>query len=68
VLLCLGKEKRVEWRWLEWVKRLQAIDQNGLTYTEEPFDRERYKSLQGIAAEILATYSNVESSYVLFSS
>lgn len=68
MLLCLGKEKRVELRCLEWVKRLQAIAQNGLTYTEEPFDRERYKSLQAIAAEILATYSNVEPSYVLFSS
>lgn len=52
-------------RWLEWGKQLQAIAQNGLTYTEGVFDRERYKSLQAIAAEILATYSNVEPSYVL---
>jgi ADP-ribose pyrophosphatase YjhB (NUDIX family) len=52
-------------RWLEWGKQLQAIAQNGLTYTDGPFDRERYKALQAIAAEILATYSNVEPSYVL---
>lgn len=52
-------------RWLEWGKQLQAIAQNGLTYTDGPFDRERYKLLQAIAAEILATYSNVEPSYVL---
>lgn len=52
-------------RWLEWGKQLQAIAQNGLTYTDGPFDRERYKSLQAIAAEIMATYSNVEPSYVL---
>ena len=52
-------------RWLEWGKQLQAIAQNGLTYTDGVFDRERYKALQAIAAEILATYSNVEPSYVL---
>ncbi|HEY9706890.1 MAG TPA: NUDIX hydrolase N-terminal domain-containing protein [Oculatellaceae cyanobacterium] len=43
-------------RWLEWGKQLQAIAQNGLTYSENPYDIERYKSLQAIAAEILATY------------
>ena len=52
-------------RWLEWGKQLQSIAQNGLTYTEGVFDRERYKLLQAIAAEILATYSNVEPSYLL---
>jgi hypothetical protein len=50
---------------MEWGKQLQAIAQNGLTYTDGVFDRERYKALQAIAAEILATYSNVEPSYVL---
>ncbi len=52
-------------KWLEWAKRLQAIAQNGLTFTENPFDVERYKSLRAIASEILVTYSNVEPSYVL---
>ncbi len=52
-------------KWLEWVKKLQAIAQNGLTYTTNPFDIERYKSLRAIAAQIMATYSNVEPSYVV---
>jgi ADP-ribose pyrophosphatase YjhB (NUDIX family) len=52
-------------RWLEWGQKIQAIAQNGLAYTDGVFDRERYKSLQVIAAEILATYTNVEPSYVL---
>lgn len=52
-------------KWLEWAKKLQAIAQNGLTYTENPFDIERYKSLQAITAEMMATYSNQEPSYVL---
>ncbi|MBE9016034.1 NUDIX hydrolase N-terminal domain-containing protein [Chroococcidiopsidales cyanobacterium LEGE 13417] len=54
-----------EYKWLEWAKKLEAIAQTGLTYTEGVFDRERYKSLRAIAAEIMATYSNVEPSYVL---
>ncbi len=52
-------------KWLEWLKKLQAIAQNGLTYSENPFDIERFKSLQAIAAEIMATYTNVEHSYIL---
>ena len=55
----------MEPKWLEWTQKLQAIAQNGLTYSENPFDIERYKSLQAIAAEIMATYSNVEHSYIL---
>lgn len=52
-------------KWLEWAKKLQAIAQNGLTFTENPFDIERYKTLRAIAAEIMATYSNREPNYVL---
>lgn len=55
----------MEPKWLEWARKLQAIAQNGITYSENPFDIERYKSLQAIAAEIMATYSNVEHSYIL---
>lgn len=51
-------------KWLEWARKLQAIAQNGLTYTQNPFDVERYKSLQAIAAEIMATYANLEPKYV----
>ncbi|NJL84308.1 MAG: NUDIX hydrolase [Chloroflexaceae bacterium] len=41
-------------QWLDWAKRLQAIAQIGLTYSENPYDIERYKAIQGLAAEILA--------------
>jgi ADP-ribose pyrophosphatase YjhB (NUDIX family) len=40
--------------WLEWATRLQAIAQNGLTYTENDFDRERYHAVQAVAVAILA--------------
>ncbi len=52
-------------KWLEWVQKLQAIAQNGLTYSENPFDIERFKALQTISAEIMATHTNVEQSYIL---
>jgi len=55
----------VDSKWLEWVQKLQAIAQNGLTYSENPFDIERFKALQTISAEIMATHTNVEQSYIL---
>ena len=51
-------------KWLEWAKELQAIAQNGLTYAKNPFDIERYKAVREIAAEIVATHSDVDLNYV----
>jgi ADP-ribose pyrophosphatase YjhB (NUDIX family) len=39
---------------LRWARRIQAIAQNGLTYTSGPFDRVRYQELHAIAMEMLA--------------
>jgi len=33
---------------------VRALAQNGLTFTRDPFDRERYQELQRLAAELLA--------------
>lgn len=44
-------------RWLEWVQQVQALAQDGLAYTQNPFDSERYQALQHIAAKIMAEYS-----------
>ncbi|MBD2447552.1 NUDIX hydrolase [Nostoc sp. FACHB-152] len=52
-------------KWLEWGQKLQAIAQIGLTYNNNPYDIERYQQVRQIAAEILSTYSNVETSYIL---
>ncbi|HEY9802785.1 MAG TPA: NUDIX hydrolase N-terminal domain-containing protein [Leptolyngbyaceae cyanobacterium] len=46
-------------KWLEWTQKLQAIAQNGLTYSKNSYDIERFQQLRAIAAEIMATYSNV---------
>jgi ADP-ribose pyrophosphatase YjhB (NUDIX family) len=42
---------------LDWVKRLQAIAQSGLTYAEDPYDVERYEQVRRIAAEMAASRS-----------
>ena len=43
-----------ERRWLEWAKELQFIAQAGLTYTKDPFDKERFERVREIAAEIIS--------------
>lgn len=51
-------------KWLEWAQRLQAIAQNGFTYCENPYDLERHGQVRQIAAEIMATYADVEPSFI----
>lgn len=52
-------------RWLDWARRLQAIAQNGLTFSTDPFDRERYQAARAIAAEIMAAGSEAEVEAIL---
>jgi ADP-ribose pyrophosphatase YjhB (NUDIX family) len=51
-------------KWIGWSRRLAAIAQDGLTYSNNPFDNERYASVRDIAAEIMAGQSGAEASYV----
>jgi len=46
--------------WLRWARRARAIARNGLTYTEGPFDRERYEELLRVSTAMLAEYSGRE--------
>jgi ADP-ribose pyrophosphatase YjhB (NUDIX family) len=46
-------------QWLLWARRIQAISQTGLTYAQDPFDRERYEELSRIAAEIVGRLSTL---------
>lgn len=52
-------------KWLNWSKRLQAIAQNGLTFTTDPYDKERYEQVQKIAAEMMASYSELDEERIL---
>ena len=40
---------------LEWARKVQAIAQNGLTFSRDPFDRARYRELEQLTATMLAT-------------
>lgn len=40
---------------LEWARKLQAIAQNGLAFSKDQYDRERYEQLQEIVASMLST-------------
>ncbi len=44
-------------KWLDWAKELQSLAQNGLTYTKDAFDKERFERLRQISAEIMSAYT-----------
>ncbi|MCU0521232.1 MAG: NUDIX hydrolase [Anaerolineae bacterium] len=44
-------------RWLRWAKALRSLARAGLTYSESPFDHERYDHVLAIAAEMAAEQS-----------
>jgi ADP-ribose pyrophosphatase YjhB (NUDIX family) len=39
---------------LAWARKVQAIAQNGLAFTHDPYDRERYTQLQDLVAAIIS--------------
>jgi Hydrolase of X-linked nucleoside diphosphate N terminal len=43
---------------LAWARKLQAVAQTGLTYTKDAYDIERFRSLQHMAAEMMAASSS----------
>lgn len=46
--------------WLTVAREMQALAQNGLTFTENPYDVERYEALQVAAAKLLAHGFSIE--------
>lgn len=47
-------------RWLEWAREIQALSQTGYHFAENDYQRERYRRLTEIAAEITSEYSGLE--------
>ena len=45
--------------WLEWSRRIQALSQTGLTYSDNGFDTERYRQLMNIAAEMVESHTGL---------
>lgn len=46
-------------QWLEWAVRLQSLAQNGLAYSKDAFDIQRFEEIRQIAAEMLVTPSGL---------
>ncbi len=51
-------------QWLKWARDLQELAQNGLAYSTNPFDIERFKQARAIAAEIVSTYADVDHEHI----
>lgn len=45
--------------WLQWAVELQALAQAGLAYSKDEFDRERFRRVRGIAAEMMSARSGL---------
>lgn len=45
--------------WLNWAQELQALAQNGLAYTKNEFDKERFERIREISAEMLAYQTDI---------
>ncbi len=52
-------------KWMDWAREIFSLSQAGLTYSQNEFDIERYKRLQEITAEIIASQSELEKQNVL---
>lgn len=51
--------------WMGWAREIFSLSQAGLTYSQNEFDIERYKRLQEITAEMIASRSGLEEAAVL---
>ncbi len=54
--------------YVKWIQELQAIAENGLTYSDNPFDIERFKQVRKVAAEMASHASglSLEKTIALF--
>lgn len=51
--------------WLGWAKALQSYAQQGLTYSRDPFDLERFEAVRRISVDMLAYKTGLSSEKVL---
>ncbi|OAB43773.1 NUDIX hydrolase [Paenibacillus glacialis] len=47
-------------KWLEWAQQIQAISQNGLAYSKDVYDLERFEQLRNLSITICNEYTDVE--------
>jgi ADP-ribose pyrophosphatase YjhB (NUDIX family) len=52
-------------KWLAWAREIFSLSQAGITYSGNDYDIQRYKRLQEISAEILASQSELSMAAIL---
>ncbi len=52
------RERNLEPEWVRWARKLHAIAQTGLHFSEIEYDRDRYRQIDRLAAEIMERYSD----------
>lgn len=45
--------------WLDMARRLQAVAQSGLTYSENKYDRDRYEQIRALSLEIMEHFTKL---------
>jgi ADP-ribose pyrophosphatase YjhB (NUDIX family) len=55
----------MEPNWLAWAKQLAALAQNGLTFSESPYEIERYEKIRQIATEMMAAGSGIDATSIV---
>lgn len=50
----------MEPKWLTWAKQLQAIAQQGLEYSTDKYDLERFSMIRELSVDIMKTYTGME--------
>jgi ADP-ribose pyrophosphatase YjhB (NUDIX family) len=46
-------------KWIDWAREIFSLSQSGLTYSQNEYDLDRYKRLQAITAEMIASESAI---------
>ena len=59
-------DKEMNRKILDYLKRIQAMAKTGLTYTENPYDIERYEEMRDSTNELLAELSNASLEQIAF--
>jgi ADP-ribose pyrophosphatase YjhB (NUDIX family) len=47
-------------KWLQYAKKLQALAQAGLEYSNDKYDLERFEEIRNISVDIMNNYSDIE--------
>lgn len=64
LITCLHPQGALE-PWLKWAEELQSLAQQGLEYSRDVFDQERFQRIRDLSCEIMETKTGLSSAKVL---